>query len=138
MIEDIEKIIKIFECANVSKLSLELENMKLSLEKNEENKMFIENKDTNNIVSKEECCNLEYIESPVVGTFYTSRAPEKPPFITVGSKVKKGDVLCIIEAMKVMNEVVSPCSGVVKEIYFKNESLVEYGKRLIAIGDIDD
>lgn len=138
MIEDIEKIIKMFETANVQRLSLELENMKLELEKNDpvESTVLINNEAPKKSV--EEYDTSTYVKAPVVGTFYTTRGPGKPPFITVGSKVKKGDVLCIIEAMKVMNEVTSPCSGVIKEILLNNEDLVEYGQNLIAIGEAND
>lgn len=73
------------------------------------------------------------IEAPLVGTFYKSAAPDKPPFVQVGSKVKKGDVLCIIEAMKVMNEIKSSYDGTVAEILVENEDMVEYGQRLFVI-----
>ncbi|MGM9971165.1 MAG: acetyl-CoA carboxylase biotin carboxyl carrier protein, partial [Anaeroplasmataceae bacterium] len=138
MIEDIEKIIKIFEGANVSKLSLELENMKLELEKNEtsEAKVIVNNEIE--VPQHKEIDNIRYVTSPIVGTFYTRRGPGLEPFVTVGKKVKKGDVLCIIEAMKVMNEVTSPCDGVIKEIIASNEALVEYDEKLISIGDVND
>ena len=74
------------------------------------------------------------VEAPLVGTFYGSRSPEKPSFVQVGSAVKKGDVLCIIEAMKIMNEITSKYDGIVKEILVKNEDMVEYGQPLFTIG----
>ena len=74
------------------------------------------------------------VTAPLVGIFYASGAPDKPPFVTVGSKVESGDVLCIIEAMKVMNEVVSPYSGTVLEIYAQNEEVVGFGQPLFLIG----
>ena len=74
------------------------------------------------------------VTAPLVGTFYASGAPDKPPFVTVGSKVESGDVLCIIEAMKVMNEVVSPYGGTVLEIYAQNEEVVGFGQPLFLIG----
>ena len=73
------------------------------------------------------------IVSPMVGVFYASPSPDDPPFVKVGQKVHKGDVLCIIEAMKLMNEIEAECDGVVKEILVKNEQMVEYGQRLIRI-----
>ena len=73
-------------------------------------------------------------EAPLVGTFYMSSGPGKEAFAPVGKKVKKGDVLCIIEAMKIMNEVVSDFDGEVKEILAENEQLVEYGQPLFRIG----
>jgi acetyl-CoA carboxylase biotin carboxyl carrier protein len=73
------------------------------------------------------------VTSPVVGVFYDSPAPDQEPYVTLGSYVKKGDVLCIIEAMKLMNEVNSPVSGQVKEILVKKASRVEYGHKLFVI-----
>ena len=74
------------------------------------------------------------VKAPLVGTFYESPGPGKPVYAPVGTKVKKGDVLCIIEAMKIMNEVVSEFDGEVKEVLVKNEELVEYGQPLFRIG----
>ena len=74
------------------------------------------------------------VKAPLVGTFYESPGPGKPVYAPVGAKVKKGDVLCIIEAMKIMNEVVSDFDGEVKEVLVKNEELVEYGQPLFRIG----
>lgn len=73
------------------------------------------------------------IKAPVVGVFYESGQPGAAPFVAVGSKVKKGDILCLIEAMKVLNEVPSPVSGVVKKIVAQNEQLVAYGETLFEI-----
>lgn len=73
------------------------------------------------------------VTSPVVGVFYDSASPEQEPYVTLGSYVKKGDVLCIIEAMKLMNEVNSPVSGRIKEILVKKASRVEYGQKLFVI-----
>jgi acetyl-CoA carboxylase biotin carboxyl carrier protein len=73
------------------------------------------------------------VKSPIVGTFYAAPAPDKPPFVTVGSHVKKGDVLFIIESMKLMNEVTSDYDGTVREIFAQNGGLVEYGQAVMAI-----
>lgn len=72
--------------------------------------------------------NTKKIPAPIVGIYYESPAPDKPPFVSVGSPVKKGQVLCIIEAMKVMNEVVADQDGVVCAIHGVNGDLVEYGQ----------
>lgn len=82
---------------------------------------------------KAEAKGGEIVKAPIVGTFYASAGPDKPSFVQVGSKVKKGDVLCIIEAMKIMNEVVSGFDGEVAEIMAENEQLVEYGQPLFRI-----
>lgn len=73
------------------------------------------------------------IKAPMVGTFYRSGAPGAKPFVEVGSQVKEGDVLCIIEAMKLMNEIVAEQSGVVVQALVENGQPVEYGQTLFII-----
>lgn len=73
------------------------------------------------------------ITSPIVGTFYASPSPEKPAFVRVGDTVNAGDVVCIIESMKLMNEINSEFSGKVAEIYAKDGQPVEYGQKLMRI-----
>ena len=74
------------------------------------------------------------VKSPMVGTFYRSASPGSKPFIDVGSTVKVGDALCIIEAMKLMNEIESDQAGVVKAILVENGQPVEFGQPLVLIG----
>jgi acetyl-CoA carboxylase biotin carboxyl carrier protein len=76
---------------------------------------------------------LHMITSPIVGTFYRSANPEMPPFVNVGDRVKKGQVLCIIEAMKLMNEIESDCDGVIATIAPQNAQPVEYGQPLFSV-----
>jgi len=73
------------------------------------------------------------VKSPIVGTFFRSPEPEAPPFVEVGSSVKKGQPLCIIEAMKLMNEIDSEYEGEVVKVYVENGQPVQYGERLFAI-----
>lgn len=73
------------------------------------------------------------ITSPIIGTFYSSPAPEKPAFVKVGDNVSVGDVVCIIESMKLMNEINSEFSGRVAEIYVNNGDAVEYGQKIMRI-----
>ena len=75
----------------------------------------------------------DVVESPLVGVAYLAAGPDKPPFVSVGDQVKKGQTLMIIEAMKVMNEVPSPKDGLVTEILVQNEEMVEFGKGLVRI-----
>lgn len=75
------------------------------------------------------------LTSPIVGTFYRSPSPDSQPFVEVGSRVKKGEVLCIIEAMKLMNEIESDVDGIIVEIYPQNAQAVEYGQPLFAFRD---
>jgi acetyl-CoA carboxylase biotin carboxyl carrier protein len=76
---------------------------------------------------------LAVVKSPIVGTFYRSSEPGSTAFVEIGSSVKKGDVLCIIEAMKLMNEIDSEYDGEVVNIYVENGQPVQYGERLFAI-----
>jgi acetyl-CoA carboxylase biotin carboxyl carrier protein len=73
------------------------------------------------------------VKSPMVGTFYASPEPDAPPYVSPGARVSKGQVLCIIEAMKIMNEIESEFSGVVREILVENAHPVEYGQVLFRI-----
>lgn len=82
-------------------------------------------------VQKEEKGNI--IKSPMVGTFYLKPSPVAEPYIEIGKEVKKGDVLCIIEAMKLMNEIESEYAGKVTEILVKDGEVVEYGTPLLRI-----
>jgi acetyl-CoA carboxylase biotin carboxyl carrier protein len=76
---------------------------------------------------------LAVVKSPIVGTFYRSSEPGAAAFVEIGSTVKKGEVLCIIEAMKLMNEIDSEYDGEVVNIYVENGQPVQYGERLFAI-----
>lgn len=91
--------------------------------------------ETTPTVEKEPVTETEgnLVKSPIVGTFYASTSPDKPPIVSKGSKVKQGDILCIVEAMKIMNEIVSDCDGEVAEVLAENGQLVEYGQPLFRI-----
>ena len=73
------------------------------------------------------------VTSPIIGTFYASPSPDKAPFVKVGDTVNAGDVVCIIESMKLMNEINSEFSGKVAEIYVNNGEAVEYGQKIMRI-----
>lgn len=134
--KNVEKIIKIFENSQVTYLDLELEGLKIKLDKRGlvsnstpmvENKTFVDSMplvDTN-----------EYITSPLVGTYHCSQAVGMKPFVDEGCKVKKGDKLCIIEAMKVMNEITAPHDGTIEKIFASEGQLIEYGQKLFIIGE---
>ena len=77
--------------------------------------------------------NLFEVTSPMVGTFYRAPAPEAPPYVEIGSHVSKGQTLCILEAMKLMNELESDVDGIVREILAENADPVEYGQVLFRI-----
>ncbi|MBI4486120.1 MAG: acetyl-CoA carboxylase biotin carboxyl carrier protein [Acidobacteria bacterium] len=83
--------------------------------------------------SEEAEVELAVVKSPIVGTFYRAPEPGAANFVEIGSKVKKGDVLCIIEAMKLMNEIDSEYDGEIVSVYVENGQPVQYGERLVAI-----
>jgi acetyl-CoA carboxylase biotin carboxyl carrier protein len=77
--------------------------------------------------------NVAYVTSPFVGTFYRSPSPEMSPFVDVGTRIKKGQVICIVEAMKLMNEIESEIEGSIVQILVENGQAVEYGEPLFKI-----
>jgi acetyl-CoA carboxylase biotin carboxyl carrier protein len=77
--------------------------------------------------------DLHYVKSPIVGTYFEAPSPGSPPFIKVGDKVKEGQVLCIVEAMKLMNEIEADATGEIAKILVSNGQPVEYGMPLFAI-----
>ena len=153
--KDIKKLIDDMGNSNLDSLEIEFpEGIKISMTKNTGKEVVIttggpnviegsapmtppvvrENKGTSlvNVQNKEEE-NYKIVKSPMVGTFYASSAPDKDPFVKVGDKVHKGQVLCIVEAMKLMNEIESEFDGEIAEICVNNEDIVEYGKPLFKI-----
>jgi acetyl-CoA carboxylase biotin carboxyl carrier protein len=76
----------------------------------------------------------QLVKAPMVGTFYRSPSPDAKPFVEVGQTVKKGDTVCIVEAMKLMNEIETDVSGVVKAVLVENGQPVEYGQPLFLVG----
>ena len=77
--------------------------------------------------------DLAIVKSPIVGTFYRASEPGAPPFVDTGQTVRKGQVVCIIEAMKLMNEINAECDGELVKVYVENGQAVQYGERLFAI-----
>lgn len=76
---------------------------------------------------------LHFITSPIVGTFYRAPAPGSDPFVKIGSAVEEGTILCVVEAMKLMNEIPSDVAGEVVRIYVENNRPVEFGQKLLAV-----
>ena len=85
------------------------------------------------VVEDPEAMELAVVTSPIVGTFYRAPDPSSPPFVEIGQKVQRGKTLCIIEAMKLMNEIESEYEGEVVKVYAENGQPVQYGERLFAI-----
>lgn len=82
---------------------------------------------------KEDCKDMFVVKSPIVGTYYDSPSPDANPYVKVGDRVKEGDTLCIIEAMKIMNQIENEVDGEIYEILVKNEDVVEYNQPLMII-----
>lgn len=141
-IKKVKQIIELFEESKVAKMDLEIEDIKIKLEKacvSMESAAIpvVQNVTPVEAVKKEEIeeTNVSYVKSPLVGTFYQSPAQGAAPFVKVGSKINAGDVVCIIEAMKVMNEIRADQSGIVKEILVKDGEMVHFDQAMIVIGE---
>jgi acetyl-CoA carboxylase biotin carboxyl carrier protein len=140
---EIQSIIKDFETSSLMTLELEMDGFKLRLSKNKNEAIIIneEKKDNQSthsaqtLTSTKQQNNHTIVKSPLVGTFYASSTPTGKPFVEVGQHIKKGQVVCIIEAMKIMNEITSPFSGVVKEVFVHNGDVVGFDHNLIRVGE---
>ena len=142
--KDIKEIVKDMGESKIDELKIEFpDGTKISMKKNEPKILDIPEKEIIPHIGRKE--NIEKIETnkedfkykeikaPMVGTFYSKSSPTSKPFVKVGDKIKKGDVLCIIEAMKLMNEIESEFEGEVVEICKKDEDMCEYGECLFKI-----
>jgi len=145
----IKQLIDIVEMSNINEIEITRFGTKIRISKNtlkEPNIEIIEKTEKSkesppekvkveekkeDIKEKED--NLHTITSPIVGTFYRAPAPDAPPYVETGDFIKKGDVLCIIEAMKIMNEIESDVSGEIVEVLVSNEEPVEYNQNLFKI-----
>lgn len=145
----IKQIIELFEDSSVASMDLEIDDIKIKLEKQSttvvnaapqvQTVAVAPTIETVEAVKEDSAkvveVNKDYVKSPLVGTFYASASQGGKPFVEVGSKVNEGDVICIIEAMKVMNEIKAHRSGTVSEIKVKDGDMVQFDEELIAIGE---
>lgn len=160
-IKEIKELIELINSSDIAYLEIETNDGHIKMDKSLTRNLVFnnENKSVNYIEEKEEVkiienkkevvkelveksedknefsSNIEgtLITSPMVGTFYSSSSPDSNPFIKVGDSVKSGDVLCIIEAMKLMNEIESEFNGEVVEILAKDGDMVEYGTPIFKV-----
>lgn len=143
----IKQVIDIFEGSNVHKMEIEAGEMKIKLEK-EDSKSVVNyvkpqeyivesqpviKEDTEEVIKEEPKGN--WVKSPIVGTFYSKPNESSPAYVNVGETVNKGDIVCIIEAMKVMNEIKAPCSGKIISVAKQDGEMVQFDENLICIGD---
>ena len=138
-IKEIQSIIKDFESSTLMTLELEMEGFKLRLSKNKtteiQNAQPVKEEAIQTTQKPIQLNPQNVIKSPLVGTFYAASTPNGKPFVEAGSHVKKGQVVCIIEAMKIMNEITSPYDGVIKEVLAKNGDVIGFNQVLMRLGD---
>ncbi len=147
-IDYIEKLAQILESKGLTEISLEEEDSAITLRKEvviaqgavapaglsvSTPAPAVNNNLTNTAEVKDEVKKGTPITSPMVGTFYKSPSPDAAPFVNVGSTIKQGDVVCIVEAMKMMNEIKSEISGTVTEICVEDGQPVEFGQVLMYV-----
>ena len=149
-VDEIKSLLEMLEKHGLSECKIEHEGEKITLKRNQVQQLVSQVPvqqqvvsqvasqptavDTTSVASKvEEESNLLDITSPMVGTFYRKPAVDADAYVEVGDVVKKGDVLCIVEAMKLMNEIVSEHSGKISEICLADAKMVEYGEVLFKI-----
>lgn len=142
-LEEIKQIISFLKDTDVTELNIEREGFKIRIKRGY---IYGPIEITRTIKPSEESPKISYpmetpkeeetlhtVISPLVGTFYRGPSPDSPPFVELGTRVEKGQVLCIIEAMKIMNEIESDVSGIVKKVLVENGQPVEYGEPLFLI-----
>lgn len=147
-VEDIEKLMDKFDSSNIGEFKFEQDGFKLELKKPKihvvENQTSIATaivQQPNEILSQTETMILPensqmdgyVLKAPIIGTYYESSQPGSECFVTVGQQVKKGDVLCIIESMKLMNEITSEKDGIVSKVFVNNGDPLEYGQEIMLI-----
>lgn len=147
-VEEIKEILKAFDESKATKIEIKQENgEQLMICQQQTKPVAVENIIKTEVPVFEETAVAENtavaetvkksdgtpVTSPMVGVFYAAPAPDKEPYVSVGTKVSKGDVLCLIEAMKLMNEVTAEKSGEIVEICVENGQVVEYGQPLFMI-----
>jgi len=143
--KELRKLVRFFEKTSLSELEVEREGVRIRLKKGNFQEVNLTLPSMQPSISsppKEEKKDeveeegLITINSPMVGTFYRAPAPDAPPFVEVGDEVKEDDVVCIIEAMKIMNEIKAEVRGRIKKILVENGEAVEYGQPLFLVEPI--
>jgi acetyl-CoA carboxylase biotin carboxyl carrier protein len=146
-LRDLKKIVELVSEHNLNELSIEQKGIKLAIKRGISAPVVVHSTPVAHAtapaaagapsaapaVKKDEDAGLEAIVSPMVGTFYRSASPEAEPFVKVGDTVGPETVVCIIEAMKVMNEIKAEKSGVIRKLCVENTESVEYGQALFKI-----
>lgn len=157
--EEVKELISIFENTDLNDMELTLDNMSIRLNRGRAANTTVSQQGFSSVQNVTAASSVQpaaeavinstvstgeqlessdakegtFVKAPIVGTFYSSSAPDQPSFVKVGDKIEPGDTLCIIEAMKFMNEVPSEVGGTVAEVLAKDGEFVEYGQALFRI-----
>lgn len=129
----IMEIMDKFSRESISKLKIKNKDFTIELEKELTGRSLVEKTEDRQEISGEEKTQYYQVKSPLVGIYYEAPGPDMETFVKVGDRVEEGDTLYIVEAMKMINEISSPVSGIVKNIYGKNEELVQYDDLVMEI-----
>tara|TARA_Y100000385_G_C13034580_1_gene612407 strand:+ start:1054 stop:1497 length:444 start_codon:yes stop_codon:yes gene_type:complete len=139
----VKKIIDLIAASDVNEVAIEEGDFKIKVKKLSETSQvnYTQPMNAQALTQNTESSNTagptttpsNTIEAPIVGTFYQAPSPDSDPFVKVGDKVQSGETLCIIEAMKIMNEIESDCSGTITEILVSDGTPVEFGQPLFSI-----
>jgi acetyl-CoA carboxylase biotin carboxyl carrier protein len=141
-IDDLKELIELLKETDITEIQLEKDGTKVRIKREKIlSSVEIPVQKFGSLQEKvtgetEEEARLITVTSPIVGTFYRAPSPEASPFVEVGTKVKKGQVLCIVEAMKLMNEIESEADGIIIKVLVENGQPVEYGEPLFLIEPI--
>lgn len=124
----------LFQKLSLTELKVKEEGISLCMKKSSKNENVDKEKLDNDIrVSRKATVGQEEIKAPLLGIFHRAPSPKEPAFVEEGDRVKKGDVLCVIEAMKMMNEVIAGKEGMITEICAEDNTIVEYGQTIFRI-----
>ncbi|MGO1468439.1 MAG: acetyl-CoA carboxylase biotin carboxyl carrier protein [Tissierella sp.] len=149
-LKDIKDLILAIDTTSIEKVEIEKDDIKINIYKNiekgkpvksskGEEVYLYENKDgygDEEEVKTQEKIDSEdsfIVKSPIVGVYYSASSPNSEPFVKVGQKIEKGDTLCIVEAMKIMNEIEAEMDGEIIEIYAQDEDVIQYGQALLKL-----
>lgn len=137
-LDDLKKVIRLLRDTDIAELQIEKEGIKIKIRRDKffsaasgpQQPVLVEKKGVK-VEEAEE--GLVTVASPMIGTFYRSSSPDVEAFVDVGTEVKKGDTLCVIEAMKLMNTIESEIDGVIIKIFLENGHPVEYGEPIFLV-----
>ena len=130
-LDKIEKLVKIIEESSLQEFSIQEGDTKIKMSRR--GTMGVPGDETSGEVEEE-----TYITSPIVGTFYSAPSPEAKAFVKVGDRVKAGETVCILEAMKLMNEIESDFDCEIEAVLVSNEQKIEYGQPLFKVKKLED